>query len=185
MITIELNQRELTRWFNALMKVENTAKLQIEDRIQLRMAIDYEQLLRKNLLSGKYSGTYKGGGYNERYGKWKQKYYGGIGYWRLKGDLLASLTTWKDSEGGYRAGVLSGTYDSGGKSWGGGGPGNNLGQFKEVGMYGWIMEFGKKAGPGGRHRKRPLFKPTMDEYADAGHQDRGEEALDIIGAQWS
>jgi len=179
MIQIQLNQKELTRWLNALAKVEVTSKLWIEDKIQSKMAIDYYQLLTKNILSGKYA---RGWTYNERYREWKQENFPGRGFWRLKGDLLRSLTTWKDGKEGYRSGVLPGTYDSGGKSWLGSG---NRGKFKEVGMYGWIMEKGGDYGRGGKHPKRPQFKPTMDEYAVDGHPKRGEEALEVIGAQWS
>ena len=168
MIQIQLYQKELTRWLNALAKVETSAPVWIEDRIQNKMAIDYYQLLTKNILSGKYAGSWT---YGKEYGPWKIKNRPGP-FWKLTGDLMKSLTTWKDGKG-YRSGIPAGK--TGGMGWSLKGP-----HKRSIGMYGWYGEYGRKGQPA-----RPLFKPTMDEYAASGHKKRGAEALKGIGRHWS
>ena len=168
MIRIEFDKAQLNRWLSALAKVETSAKLWVEDRIQNKMAIDYYQLVVKNIVSQKFRWTV----YSTDYRDWKAKSnYPGKGFWQLTKDLMGSLTTWKDGEG-YRAGIPSGAM--GGASWSPKSP------KRSISMYGWYGEYGRKKQPA-----RPLFEPTMDEYAADGHPKRGEEALVGIGRHWS
>lgn len=173
MIRIEFIQAELARWFRALDRVETYSKLWIENWMQRKSATDYYQLVAQNLVGGKYAGGYAKYDSNRddnRYGDWKKKYFPGRGFWQLKGDLLKNLTMWKVDKG-YRAGIPPGVMDSGGKSWFGTGGG---GKRKEIVMYGGILE-----------KTRPLFGPTMKEYAASGWQKRGKEALKGIGRHWA
>jgi len=69
------------------------------------------------------------------------------------------------------AGIPSGIYDKGGKSWFGSG---DKGPPKSIAMY------GKKA-----EKLRPMFKPTQDEYAKNDWEKRGEQALHEIKRGWA
>ncbi len=169
MIQIQLNQKELTRWLNALNNVEKAAKLWTEDLMQRKMAIDYYQLVAKNIVSGKYA---SGWTYSDAYGPWKASKYPGRPFWKLTGDLMKSLTTWKDSSGGYRSGIPSGVM--GGRSW------SLKSPKRSISMYGRYGEYGRKGQPA-----RPLFEPTRKEYAADGHKKRGGEILDLVGVQWA
>jgi len=174
MIQIQFNQADLNRWMRAVDKVQNKAKLWIENEMQRRCATDYFQLVQKNIMTQKYSAGYKP--YNERYAKWKYpKGTGaGIDFWILGGDLVRNLQIFKHG-GGWVGGIPPGIKDSGGKSWLGprfGGKGKS----KKIAMYGAKAE-----------ALRPVFKPTMEEYADDknGWQKRGREALNYIKGAWA
>jgi len=168
MITIKFIEADLQRYLKALEKVEQSVKLFGQDEMQRRCAVDYYQLLVKNIMSKMVPKP----SYSPRYARWKKKY-GRMGFpspWRLKGDLVASLSAFPVGKG-WMGGVPIGAMDSGGKSWLGKG---DIGDSKPIAMYGSIEE-----------DRRPVFGPTAKEYAGAGWQKRGQEALNQFRKEWA
>lgn len=135
-------------------------------------ALDLKGLLIKNLLGQKFGGS----DYNDRYAEWKEEV--GMGsepFWRLYGDLVNNIDSFKISDSamtGHFAGIRSGVKDRGGKSWYGT-PQRPQGPPKEIAMY------ARKA-----EEKRPLFRPTHEEYATSGFSIRGQEALFFMKNRW-
>ncbi len=107
--------------------------------------------------------------------------YSWMGYpspWRLRGDLVSSLSAFKAPNGkGYIGGVPIGAMDQGGKSWLGKGSKGPKGPSKPIAMYGSILEYGPK--------RRPVFGPSADEYAKTGWGKRGQESLNELRKQWA
>ena len=170
MISIEINKADVARLVSALDRIETTVKVQVPDTMQFKCAVDYYQLVMTNIMKMSSPNP----PYSERYGNWKKKY-GWQGYpspWRLKGDLVKSLGAYKFGEG-YIGGVEPGAMDSGGKSWFGKGKSGAKGPSKSIEMYGRVGE-----------NRRPVFTPTMEEYAKDGWQKRGDEMLKRIEADW-
>ena len=173
MISIKVNQADISRIITALDRIETTVKVQVPDTMQFKCAVDYYQLVMTNIQKR----TRPQPAYSKRYRNWKYEY-SWQGYpspWRLKGDLVKSLGAYKFGEG-YIGGVEPGAMDSGGKSWDGKGKLGAKGDSKPIEMYGRVGEYGKK--------KRPVFTPTMEEYAKDGWQKRGDEMLKRIEADW-
>jgi len=167
MIRIKFIEADLMRFMRALDKLAARVKLWGEDEMQRRCAIDYYQLVAKNIRERSYANPQ----YRERYAEWKKKY-GRMGYpapWKLFGDLLRSLQTFKVKDG-WVGGIPAGLMDSGGKSWLGQG---DYGDPKEIAMYGAVEE-----------SRRPIFKPTATEYANVGWRKRGQEALEVFRRTW-
>lgn len=173
----------MARYLAALEKVRASVNHFGMDEMQRRCAIDYYQLVVKNIMS---KGTARPA-YSPRYRNWKYEY-GWQGYpspWRLRGDLVASLAAFKNAGGnGWYGGVPHGATDSGGKSWFGKGSKGPMGPSKSIGMYGWVMEYGGSWPKAGTHPPRPVFGPSAEEYTVAGWDKRGLEALDELKKGW-
>jgi len=174
----------MARYQAAMLKLEASVKVFGADEMQRRCAIDYYQLVMKKILAMNSPRP----AYSKRYRNWKYEY-GWMGYpspWRLKGDLVNSLTAFKASNG-WIGGVPIGAVDSGGKSWFGKGSKGPLGKAKPIAMYGTVMEKGGDytAQGGGVHPARPVFGPAAEEYAREGWMRRGMEAVNELKKSWA
>jgi hypothetical protein len=170
MIEIKVNEQDKQRLFNALSRIRQTIETQGKDTMQMKCAVDYYQLVMKNIQKKARVSP----AYSKRYRNWKYEY-GWMGYpspWRLRGDLVKSLGAYRFGDG-YIGGVQPGARDSGGKSWFGKGKQGPKGPPKSIEMYGRVEE----------HR-RPIFEPTMNEYAKDGWKKRGDEMLKRLQADW-
>ena len=170
MISVKVNQKDITRILNALKRIEATVKVQGLDTMPWKCATDYYQLVMTNIQKR----TRAAPAYSKRYRNWKYEY-GWQGYpspWKLRGDLVKSLGAYKLGDG-YIGGVQPGAMDSGGKSWFGKGKAGPKGPSKSIEMYGRVEE-----------NRRPVFEPTMKEYEQDGFQKRGDEMLKRIEADW-
>jgi len=184
LLSIKFKENDLKRYMRALENLQMTALGFCQDEMQRRCAVDYFQLVVKNLMAGNRPGP----AYTPRYRTWKYEY-GWEGYpspRRLRGDLVRSLTAFRKSSGhGWAGGVPPGAMDAGGKSWFGKGADGPKGKSKSIGMYGWVMEHGGSWPQAGTHPKRPIFEPTAKEYASEGWGKRGKEALDELKKGWA
>ena len=173
MITIKFVEADLRRYLRALEKLKQSAKLFGQDEMQRRCAVDYYQLVVQNIMT-KMSPKPS---YSPRYARWKMKY-GWMGFpspWRLRGDLVASLSAFRAPDGNsWIGGVPIGAMDSGGKSWFGKGSKGPQGGSKLIAMYGSVEE-----------SRRPVFGPTAKEYAKTGWSKRGREALTELRKAWA
>jgi hypothetical protein len=182
MITIKLDDKDRERYLRAAKKVKAKVETFGKDEMQRRCAVDYFQLVVKNIFSMNSPRP----AYVPRYRTWKYEY-GWNGYpspWRLGGDLVKSLSAFK-SKKGWVGGVPENAMDSGGKSWFGKGSKGGSGKSKPITMYGSVMEYGGSWPKAGNHPARPVFGPTAEEYAADGWLKRGDEALQEIGKEWS
>jgi|FLOH01.1.fsa_nt_gi hypothetical protein len=169
-ISVKIDQADLQRLMSALDGVQSVVKIQGGDTMQWKCATDYYQLVMENMLKRNSPRP----AYSKRYRNWKYEY-GWMGYpspWRLRGDLMRSLGSYRYGDG-YLGGVQPGAMDSGGKSWFGKGRLGPSGKIKSIEMYGNVEE-----------ARRPLFEPTMEEYAGAGWLKRGDEMLGKIESRW-
>ena len=172
MISIEIKQADMTRMVSALERLQQTVKIQGLDTMQFKCAVDYYQLVTEKIMKRNRPSP----AYSKRYRNWKYEY-GWSGYpspWRLRGDLVKSLGSYRYKEG-YLGGVQPGDMDSGGKSWFGKGKEGPKGPIKPIEMYGRVEEYGKK--------KRPVFEPAM-EYKKDGWVKRQDEMLKRLEANW-
>lgn len=188
MITIKLNQKELERIRKAGQKVIKRARWWMEDNggeLPRRASLQFVNKLAVAISTEKYSAGYAQ--YHPQYRNWKAQW-ASIGWWKIKGDLLASLTTWMSpykTKGGWMAGIPGGVMDSGGKSWWYRGlGGKNKGKRKKIAMIATTGEFGGNFGKGGTHPARPVFQPTMDDYYEEDLPKLADQALDAIGGAW-
>lgn len=174
MIQIQFNQADLIRWMSALRRVKRRAHSQIKTQMQMNCAIEYHQLVHKNIMSEKYAPFTA---YEDRYAKWKKKKgYKYPGWWKLNLDLVNALTIFKQGDG-YVGGIPPGVMDSGGKSYG-------EGRAYLIAKYGWIAEWGGIFA-GQKHPARAVFKPSMDEYAKDDWKKQGQKALNKVGEAWA
>ncbi|GAF75517.1 unnamed protein product [marine sediment metagenome] len=170
MIRIKLNQPEYKRVMKALKSVRHRINWWIKadgGELNRRCAIGYAQVLVRNIMSTGYPIP----PYSERYAKWKKKY-GKKGYpatWQLFGDLVKNIANFKSGIG-WMGGIQAGIFDSGGKSWLGKG---DKGRPKRIAMYAAVNE-----------RKRPIFRPTMEEYADTDWLKQAGLAMKNIERSW-
>ena len=167
----------------ALANVQRKALTEMEvlgGDLPKRLSLKYVEKLRTDISNQTYSGLYPA--YNPRYADWKQKVGASLKFWELYGDLYYALQTYEEDKGWF-AGIPEGVYDSGGKSWFGEG---NLGEPKPIAMYGWMMEWGFRAGRlgAGNHPARPLFQPALSSFAVDKAQTMGVESLFMIGDRW-
>lgn len=174
MITIKFKEADLRRYLSAIERVGQTAKTWGADEMQRRCAVDYYQLVTKNIMSRHLPRP----AYSKRYRNWKYEY-GWQGYpspWRLKGDLVRSLGAERFSRGGAKGwygGVKIGAVDSGGKSWFGKGRKGPRGGSKSIAMYGSVEE-----------ERRPVFGPSREEYAKEGWRSRLDETKQKMMGAW-
>jgi hypothetical protein len=181
MITIKFKESDMARYLAALEKVRASVTHFGVDEMQRRCAIDYYQLVVKNIMAKPRPSP----AYVPRYRTWKYEYswQGYPSAWRLGGDLVKSLTAFKSPSGGWYGGVPWGAM-SGGKSWFGKGSKGAKGRMQSIGKYGWVMEYGGSWPTAGNHPPRPVFEPTAREYASTGWAKRGDEALNDIKKGW-
>jgi hypothetical protein len=158
----------------ALRRIESEAAAQ-RTWLPKTCAAEYRDDLSKAIITQKYAGGYPD--YHPWYAYWKQMVSGSTGqFWILFGDLLKSITTVHRSTGGGRAGwfagVPSSARDSGGKSWFGTKK-NPRGKSKSIGMYAAVNE-----------DLRPVFEPSIDEYAKTHWLRRSRNSLNAIVRLW-
>jgi len=171
MITIKFNKADLSRYMLALAKLKAQAMIQRDD-MQYHSAVGFHQLLIYNLAHERFkSGGFGFGAYApyvSRYAAWKGST---GGFWILEGDLVSNIVKRKMGRPrGWAVGVNN-VMDSGGKSWLK--PRGQHGERKSIGMYAEINE-----------ERRPLFRPTREEYAKDLWPKEGEKSLKKIGNQW-
>jgi len=180
MITVQVKESDLKRYLNALEKLRGKVQTFGMDEMQRRCAVDYYQLVVKNIMSKMSARP----AYSPRYRTWKYEY-GWMGYpapGRLRGDLIKNMAAFKDAKNGWWGGIPRGTMDSGGKSWFGKGSKGPKGGPRSISLYGWVYEKGRKDG---KQPPRPVFEPSANEYVREGWQKRGQEALDEIKKAWA
>ena len=73
-------------------------------------------------------------------------------------------------------GIAAGVYDTGNVSWLGQG---NKGRKVQIAQYGHWMEYGRRGQPA-----RPLFTPTLTEYASGQASATASNSLRQIGGGW-
>jgi hypothetical protein len=177
MISWDFKKGHMNRIKDALSNILRKANIEKQD-FPYFCAVGFKDLLLKNLLSQKFSATYQP--YSEKYADWKtKKMLMGSTFWRLYGDLLASIEIVKDGSGWF-AGIPKGVMDSGGKSMGGS-RSNRIGRPKYIGMYATIMERGNLKGT---QPARPAFDPSTEEYAAKEWITEGDKALRRFKALW-
>lgn len=163
MIKIILIKKDLTRIQTALKKVKQEAKKQLVSgggTFNRFCAIDYDQLLVKNI----FSRSTPSPAYTTKYAKWKKKK-SLMGYpapWRLSGDLVQSLGIFRSGTG-WASGLPAKVQSSG-----------RLKKQREIAAYARREE-----------KRRPIFEPTMKEYADSSmRQSRVTDLLNNIAMKW-
>lgn len=174
-LRIYFDPNDLRRYLRALTKV--LAAVQRESReMPYRMAVDYVDLLRGNIMTQKFAGSYAP--YNTRYAGWKAQYFATTGFLVMRGAMLNSLKVFRDR--GYKNRWYGGLPpDAGsvpGSSWFGP-PG--MGKSKSINMYAYLNEFGGIKSP-----KRPVFVPTKKEYERDGFLKRVNTSKNVIGRAW-
>lgn len=123
--------------------------------------------------------------YNFKYREWKMTHFGHLKFWRLRGELLRSITHFKMGDG-YMAGIQPGAMDSGGVSWLGA-PGEK-GSPKPIAMYARILEYGGdfRAAGGGFHPPRPVFRPSLVQFRLRNAKDIGRKYMrTYIAGAWN
>lgn len=149
-LQVKLDKRSLNKILRASDKVVVVAKTQKEEFPRYAAETYTNRVLKAiNSVRWKYR-------YNQRYMDWKIKNYGVHVPWKLEGDLVKALKSYKlTTVGGkvkYLGGVKAGITDSGGKSWFGK-RGANTGKVKEIAMYGRAVE-----------KTKPMFVPVFNEF---------------------
>ena len=170
MIAMKLNRADYSRVMKALKSIRYKLKwLTTVDGGELnrRCSIGYAQLLVRNIMTFQRPSP----PYTPRYRTWKFEY-GKMGYpapWRLYGDLVRNIINFR-SGAGWMGGIPANVYDQGGKSWGGRG---DKGKPKRIAMYAAVNEL-----------RRPVFGPTMEEYAQDAWPKQGGVALKEVEGSW-
>lgn len=177
-----INQLQLQNVMDAMWRVFGVAHFYTDEGPRL-MSIKYVEQIRAAILSQNHMAGYAP--YNASYKKWKEEVgKGGLGFWRLRGDLLTALGSHKDPQGGWVGGIPAGRMDSGGKSWYGK---LDRGEPKSIAMYGNVMEFGwarRTRKGGGVHPPRPLFEPLLNDFKQLTAPIMGETFLQQLENEW-
>jgi hypothetical protein len=177
-LEIKFNQSDIRRYLRALKRVERAVDREKRE-LPYRGAVDYVNLLTKNIMSQKYLAG--AAPYNPKYEKWKSQHFMMRGFWIMRGEIIRSLTVYRDRHpqrwiGGLpkNAGMVPGS------SWfmppGSGKP-------KSINMYAYVNEYGGVYA-GYNHPARPIFRPTKVEYQRDGFPKRIKESKNIIGRSW-
>jgi len=177
LIKVEFKTEDITRLKSAMVNLSGSAQDQATNRIPKLGAIQFRDRVADAILSQKY--VESGWEYSESYADWKAGQCKGDGYWRLAGDLVASLSISKMG-GGWFSGVPSGIMDSGGKSYG-------KGKSRDIAWYGRIIEWGGVFNtPNGlqKHKARHVFVPTLKDFAAIDWPRIGAQALTEIAKSW-
>lgn len=164
MIQIQFDQADLSRWMRALRRLKIRASHRI-NKMQRDCAIEYYQLVHANIVTEKYAGGYTP--YSKTYAKWKQKKgYLYPGWWKLSLNLIHALTVFKQGDG-----------------WVGGIPPGATGERgRPISIYGAAGEFKSVRL---EQPARPIFEPTMQEYAKEAWKKKGQENLSKIREAWA
>jgi hypothetical protein len=181
MITVDaqLDPAELQKLLSAVDAVDWQVHFQEIDSPRF-MALKYIEQLRMAITGQRFMSGYAP--YHPRYKDWKNSYGKRSGFWQLFGDLLMNLNHWRNGTSSYFAGIRQGVMDTGGKSWTGKG---DRGKPKPIAMYGWVMEEGLSGkNKAGKHPARPIFRPTLFEFAFGDSPIHGERILRDIGSKW-
>lgn len=158
MIRVEFVKTDFDRVMNALSGVKKEAVRQ-GGRLPFRCAVRYKMNVSDAIVSNKYKGRFKP--YTPKYEKWKLKTVGHLDFWRLYGDLLRSLATWKIN-------------DSGINGWVGGvAPGATNREGKLIRMYAEPNE-----------ALRPLFRLERDDFEQNDLKAEGVKSMAAIGSFW-
>jgi len=178
LFSISFNPSDLKRWFTALARVERTIRFHAED-MQRRCALEYKILIAENLISNRYAMSYPR--YNRRYADWKYRTlreagYAAGGYWDLTRTLVRSIGIRKVKAMQYHSGITPGAMAPS-TSWFSDTFGT--GRSVEVDFYAKINEFG-----GRRHPARPVFTPTMFEYASNKWLGQALVSMRSIQSKW-
>ena len=113
-IYVSFKGSHFIRWIRANHRVRTIAGHQLND-LPYRQALDYIDLIRKNISSDKYGGSYAT--YTRRYATWKYNIFRSTGgFWELRGELMAALKAIKIGKG-WLGGIPAGVMDSGNVSW--------------------------------------------------------------------
>jgi len=159
--------KEYQRHYRARRKTYSTAKRANKD-MQRLCAIDYQILVRDNLVSQKFVFLYPK--YGKKYAQYKLRTVGHLKTWRLFDDLFNSITAFR----------IGGTTHS--ETWMGGVPDTARNrEGKSIAMYGKTVEFGHSRV---KFKKRPLFIPTGQLYSRKKWPERGQQALNKVKRQW-
>lgn len=170
MIEFELDKKDIARMLRALDRLDSKMR-RLESQHPYSSAERFKDLLKKNMLSQKFAATYAA--YSRKYSEWKtEKMLLGSRFWSLFGDLFRAITVFKAGRKAWMAGVPGNVHDQGGKSWFST-RSNRVGKSKPIAMYGRVEE-----------GRRPVFKPTADEFAKEGWPEQGEKVLNELGKQW-
>jgi hypothetical protein len=187
-VTLEVDQVSLTHYLKALDGLVNRVKFQFTENggaMNRRCAAQIATKFVEGITSQRFATQYQR--YSLRYGAWKQLMgLADAGFGKLKGDLIKSLTHYRE-ETGWMGGIAKGAMDSGGKSWFTRPGRPPQGRSKPISMYAYVMEYGgdfRDAG-GGIHPKRALFVPITNEFADTTWIEEANKALESIERQWA
>ena len=177
-IQVRFVSYQYKRWMRAADRLKATAFAERDD-LPRRMSIDYIDTIRKYIYTNRFGATYSR--YNRRYRQWKYMIFKSSGgFWHLKGDLVTALQSkWRKSTtytSTWFGGIPSNAYDSGGKSWLGTG---NRGRKMSIAQYANWMEYGRAGQP-----SRPLFRPTLIEYASGKGTKRLSESRQRLLGRW-
>lgn len=164
----------IIRAFTRVLKSKDREKHQLPRRC----AVDYRNLLSRNIMTQKFASTYPP--YNTRYAAWKAQYFASTGFHVMRGTMVSNLSVYR---GRYKTHWYSG-LPSGltvpGSSWFGP-PGK--GKPKSVNMYAFVNEYGGNFN-GYYHPARPVWRPTLRDYEREGFRQRGKQSLRAIGRNW-
>jgi len=166
------------RWMRAVDGLKRIA-LSEKENLPRKMSIDYIDLIRLNIFTGKYSSTYAR--YSERYRKWKYMVFKSTGgFWQLRNELVMSLQSKRKTStkyiGRWFGGIPSNARDTGGVSWLGKG---DKGRPLSIALYANWMEYGRSGQPA-----RPLFRPTLIEYAEKKATVRLGQSRRLLMGRW-
>lgn len=177
-LEIKFDQSDVRRYLRALLRVERAVDREKKE-LPYRGAVDYVNLLRRNIMTQKFAGGYAP--YNPRYASWKAQYFSTTGFWVMRGRVMNELTVYRDRHPQRWIGGLPPNLPPvQGSSWFGP-PGT--GKPKSINMYAYVNEYGGTYG-GAYHPPRPVFRPTKQEYEREGFPKRVEETKNIIGRSW-
>ena len=167
-IGFRFNTNDYIRWLYATKRVLWTARHEAEE-IPRRSAVEYYQLVYRNIISQRYAGSYPA--YNKDYAAWKAKIGSTMDFWRLHGALLANLQAFRVEGRGNET------------AWMGGIPSSIVANGKEIAMYGTAVETGK-FGRSSKVKPRPVFWPSALEYSYGTWKEKLDKARTNIKNQW-
>lgn len=159
MLRIELKKSDLKRILRALDKI-NIRSTFWANEIGRLQSLDYTNELKVAILSEKYA-PYSP--YSKRYAAWKKKRYPYPGWWKLTRSLLGVIESRKVGNNWF-AGVHRSATNKEGES---------------------IAEYAIKNEYGIERPERPVFRPTLIDYAPTGGAKRASTALKDISNAWS
>jgi len=182
-LVVELNKEDLARWTKGVRGIQNSAHWWLKangGELNRMLSSSYSSKVIANILSKKWSFM----PYVQRYSDWKAKV--GLGsqpFWKLKGDLVASINNFQE-KGGWVGGIPGSVTDSGGKSWFGK---LDKGDSKRIAMIATVLEYGGdyRARKGGYHFPRPVLSNTLDEFEQQNYDGIPDRVMSDIERNWS